>query len=111
MSNLPRAVPPLAAELNEVIEKGNPFVLKLLSKVGRSLFFPNGILAQSAEAKQKADPRFNATIGMANENKRIMHLTSAMDHIRNLEPESAITYALLFWHFGAERGLAKGNPA
>ena len=45
---------PLAAELNEVIERENPHVYAMLSELGKRLFFPKGILAQSAEAKEKA---------------------------------------------------------
>ena len=45
---------PIAVELNRIIEKGNPHVYEMLSDVGKKLFFPKGILTQSAEAKEKA---------------------------------------------------------
>jgi hypothetical protein len=52
---------PLAVELNDVIQKANIHVYEMLSQVGKNLFFPKGILTQSAEAKEKAH-KFNATI-------------------------------------------------
>ena len=64
---------PLAAELNEVIERENPHVFGMLSDLGKRLFFPKGILAQSAEAKEKAK-RYDATIGIARENGKPMFL-------------------------------------
>ena len=57
---------PIAQELNETIRRINIHVFEMLSAVGKQLFFPKGILSQSAEAKEKAH-RFNATIGMATE--------------------------------------------
>jgi len=57
---------PLATELNDIIRKANPDIYEMLSNVGKHLFFPKGILSQSAEAKEKAH-KFNATIGMATE--------------------------------------------
>ena len=55
---------PLARELNERLAKAAPEVFEMLSALGRRLYFPKGILSQSAEAKQKAK-RLNATIGIA----------------------------------------------
>ena len=86
---------PLAQELNEIIKPANPYVYDMLSEVGKNLFFPKGILSQSAEAKEKAH-RFNATIGMATEKGRTMHLPSVMAMIKGLEPEEALTYAPSF---------------
>ena len=68
---------PLAAELNEVIERENPHVFGMLSDLGKRLFFPKGILAQSAEAKEKAT-RYDATIGIAREKGKPMFLPSVM---------------------------------
>ena len=45
---------PLAKELNELIAQHNPHVLDMLSDLGKNMFFPKGILTQSAEAKDKA---------------------------------------------------------
>ncbi|RLC27353.1 MAG: hypothetical protein DRH56_02900 [Deltaproteobacteria bacterium] len=86
---------PIAVELNETIRNANGHVYEMLSEVGRNLFFPKGILSQSAEAKQKAH-RFNATIGMATEKGRTMHLPSVMEMVPGLAPEEALTYAPSF---------------
>jgi hypothetical protein len=60
---------PLARELNDVIEKANIHIYETLSAVGKNLYFPKGILSQSAEAKEMAH-LFNATIGLATEHLR-----------------------------------------
>jgi aspartate/methionine/tyrosine aminotransferase len=83
---------PLAAELNEVIERENPHVYSMLSEFGKRLFFPKGILAQSAEAKDKAK-RYDATIGIARENGKPMFLPSVMHYFKDLTPAEALTYA------------------
>ena len=86
---------PLALELNEVIKQENVHLYEMLSEVGKNLFFPKGILTQSAEAKEKAH-RFNATIGMATEKGRTMYLPSVMSLLNGLEPEDALSYAPSF---------------
>jgi len=86
---------PIAEELNQVIQAGNTHVYETLSEVGKNLFFPKGILSQSAEAKEKAH-RFNATIGMATEKGRTMHLPSVMSMLTGVQPEEALTYAPSF---------------
>lgn len=86
---------PLAKELNEIIKTGNSHVFTMLSEIGKNLYFPKGILSQSAEAKEKAH-LFNATIGMATENKRTMYLPSIMGQLNGLEPEEALSYAPSF---------------
>ncbi len=86
---------PIAKELNEIIRKGNRHTYDMLSQVGKNLFFPKGILSQSAEAKEKAH-RFNATIGMATEKGRTMHLASVMAMLSGLRPKEALTYAPSF---------------
>ena len=86
---------PLAVELNDVIQKSNMHVYKMMSEVGKNLFFPKGILTQSAEAKEKAH-KFNATIGMATEKGRTMYLPSVMSMLSGLEPEETLTYAPSF---------------
>ena len=68
---------PLAVELNKILERRNPQVLEMLSKVGKALFFPKGILSQSAEAKEKAH-RINATIGIAKESGHTMRFDTIM---------------------------------
>lgn len=86
---------PIASELNEVIKRGNPHVYTMLSKVGKALFFPKGILSQSAEAKEKAH-RFNATIGMATEKGKAMYLPPIMAMVNGLSCEEVLTYAPSF---------------
>ncbi|MFC1532640.1 aminotransferase class I/II-fold pyridoxal phosphate-dependent enzyme [Thermodesulfobacteriota bacterium] len=83
---------PIAQELNEIIVKGNPHVYDMLSEIGKNLFFPKGILTQSAEAKEKAH-KFNATIGMATEKGKTMYLPSVMHMMNGFEPDESITYA------------------
>jgi len=83
---------PLAAELNEVIERENPHVAGMLSELGKRLFFPRGILAQSAEARDKAK-RYDATIGIAREKGKPMFLPSVMRHFSELSPAEALSYA------------------
>ena len=85
----------LAEELNEIIQHANGHIYEMLSEVGKNLFFPKGILTQSAEAKEKAH-KYNATIGMAMEKGHTMHLPSVMAMIDGLQPEEALTYAPSF---------------
>lgn len=89
---------PIAQELNAVIRKGNPHVLEMMSKTGRRLYFPKGILSQSAEARQKAYDKFNATIGIATEELRTMCLPTVMSFLneKKLRPSDGLTYASSF---------------
>lgn len=89
---------PLAQELNAIIKRGNPYLMEMFSKTGRRLFFPKGILTQSAEAKQKAEPAFNATIGIATEQSATMYLPSVMSLLNpdKVGPAEALTYASSF---------------
>ena len=86
---------PIAQSLNQIIEKGNPHLLEMLSDVGKKLFFPKGILSQSAEAKEKAH-KLNATIGIATEKRRTMFFPSVMDSICGIRPDASLTYAPSF---------------
>jgi len=83
---------PLATELNRTIERAAPEVLDLLSPYGKRIYFPRGILSQSAEAKEKGH-RFNATIGIATEGGAPMHLASIQRHLCEIEPRDALSYA------------------
>ena len=85
----------LAKELNEIIQKGNPHLMEMLSDIGKKLFFPKGILSQSAEAKEKAH-KLNATIGIAKEGKSAMALPSVMKYLSGLTPDKTLTYAPSF---------------
>lgn len=89
---------PIAQELNAAIKKGNPHVLEMMSKLGRRIYFPKGILSQSAEARQKAYDKFNATIGIATEDLRTMCLPTVMSFLneKKLRPSDSLTYASSF---------------
>ena len=86
---------PIAEELNKIISTSNPYVFEMLSDMGKSLFFPKGILSQSAEAKEKAD-RINATIGIAKENNRVLSLDSITRHVPGITPDEYLPYAPSF---------------
>jgi aspartate/methionine/tyrosine aminotransferase len=83
---------PLAAELNQTIEREAPAVMRMLSALGRELYFPKGILTQTAEANQKAH-RFNATIGEAREAKKSMGLDAILCHFSDLTADAVLPYA------------------
>jgi aspartate/methionine/tyrosine aminotransferase len=83
---------PLAVELNELIKKNNPHTLEMLSDLGKNLFFPKGILSQSAEAKEKAH-KFNATIGTATEKGGPMFLQCIQDKLKDFDPKDIYPYA------------------
>jgi len=105
---------PIAKELNEIIGQENEHVYKMLSEVGKNLFFPKGILTQSAEAKEKAH-RFNATAGMATEKGKTMCLPSVTAMVAELRPSESLTYAPSFGIMPLRRtwrdGLFKKNPS
>lgn len=82
----------LAQELNQKITQSNPHVYDLLSDLGKSMYFPKGILSQSAEAKQKAH-RFNATIGIAIEEGQPMHLQVIQETLPAYDPKDLYPYA------------------
>jgi aspartate/methionine/tyrosine aminotransferase len=83
---------PPAVQLNETIRTAAPEIFEMLSAYGRRIYFPKGILSQSAEAKARAH-RFNATIGIATEGGHAMHLPSIQRHLTDIEPDAAFTYA------------------
>lgn len=105
---------PLAVELNKNIEACNPQVLAMLSKVGKSLFFPKGILSQSAEAKEKAH-RINATIGIAKESGHTMCFDTIMSSISDIPASKSLTYAPSFGIPGLrkqwQKDLVTKNPS
>jgi aspartate/methionine/tyrosine aminotransferase len=92
MSPLSTGLNPLAVELNQTIREHAPAVLRVLSALGKSLYFPKGILTQSAEAKEKAT-RYNATIGEAREAQHSMGLLSITRHLSELSADQALPYA------------------
>ena len=87
-----RPMNPLASELNRTIERCSPDVFALLSERGKRLFWPRGILFQSAEAREKAH-RFNATIGEATEGGAPMSVASVVAHLGDVSAADALRYA------------------
>lgn len=83
---------PLAKALNESLEQASPEIYSMLSALGKRLYFPKGILAQSAEAKSKAK-RFNATIGIATEGAEPMFLPSIHGSLNGVSVDEAYNYA------------------
>ncbi|MDA8440908.1 MAG: aminotransferase class I/II-fold pyridoxal phosphate-dependent enzyme [Peptococcaceae bacterium] len=82
----------IARQLNESIQAENPHVLELLSELGKELYFPKGILTQSAEAAKKAF-RFNATIGIATEQGSPMYLPVIHETLASYDPKDIYPYA------------------
>jgi aspartate/methionine/tyrosine aminotransferase len=90
------ALNPLAEAANAAIRAEAPAVLEMLSERGRRFFFPaKGILAQGAEAKQKAKTA-NATIGIATESGQPMHLQCVHQYYQGLTPNEIYEYAPSF---------------
>ncbi len=83
---------PLAEKLNRTIQEFNPHIFEMLSSLGKRMFFPKGILAQSAEAKTSAH-RFNATIGIALEEGGPMYLPCIAAHFQGLSPAEIFPYS------------------
>jgi aspartate/methionine/tyrosine aminotransferase len=89
----PAPLHPLAQAANEALAKDCPVVLDLLSARGKRFFFPaKGILAQGAEAKQKAKVA-NATVGIATEKGAPMHLQVVNRYFQGLTPGEIFDYA------------------
>jgi aspartate/methionine/tyrosine aminotransferase len=105
---------PIAVELNDIIRKANGHVLDMLSDIGKNLYFPKGILSQSAEAKEKAF-RLNATIGIALEGGKTMRFDSVADFVYDIQPEDFLTYAPSFGILGLrkkwQQDLYTKNPS
>ena len=81
---------PLAAELNAVLSE--TIAGRLMSPLGKRLYFPKGIIAQSAEAKKSAHFA-NATIGMAYNNGKPMILSAITESMPTLSADQAVAYA------------------
>ncbi|MDR2741632.1 MAG: aminotransferase class I/II-fold pyridoxal phosphate-dependent enzyme [Treponema sp.] len=80
----------LAEELNARLD--GTVAGRLLSGAGRRLYFPRGIIAQSAEAKQTAHTA-NATIGMAYSNGKPLAMPAISDNLPLLTLDETVTYA------------------
>ncbi|MDM8552965.1 aminotransferase class I/II-fold pyridoxal phosphate-dependent enzyme [Desulfobacterales bacterium HSG2] len=106
---------PVAQELNAVIKNGNPHLMEMFSKTGRRLYFPKGILSQTAEARQKAYDKFNATIGIATEGLHTMCLPSVTSYVSNIRPSDSLTYAPSFGIFALRHewreAMIEKNPS
>jgi aspartate/methionine/tyrosine aminotransferase len=83
---------PIAIELNEQIRATAPTVFELLSKLGKRIYLPKGILSQTAEAGTKAH-RFNATRAIASEDGDMMHLAVSRELVPTLSLEGIYGYA------------------
>ena len=82
---------PLAKELNDVL--AGSLASELLSDYGHRMYFPKGIISQSAEAKQKAH-KYNATIGIATESGTAMCIPSIFAEFTNdLSRDDVFPYA------------------
>jgi aspartate/methionine/tyrosine aminotransferase len=80
----------IAKELNEVLQ--GTAAAGLLSGMGKEMFFPKGIVAQSAEAGQKAK-KYNATVGMATSRGVPLHLDSIQQEFPGIESGAIFPYA------------------
>ena len=80
----------LAKELNQILE--GSIADKLMSDLGKRMFFPKGIVAQAAEAGSKAK-KYNATVGMATSGRKPMFLASIMQYFNRLDPDEIFSYA------------------
>ena len=81
---------PIAKQLNQTLSGTR--IPELLSDFGRRLYFPRGVVAQTAEAARGAH-RFNATVGMATDGSEPLYLDSIRSLIPHLTPEEIFTYA------------------
>ncbi len=82
----------IAKELNARISQANPHILDMLSSMGKALFFPKGILSQSAEAKVKAH-QINATIGIAKQGGHVLALPAVTRYVSGIDPDDYLPYA------------------
>ncbi|MFW5694550.1 MAG: aminotransferase class I/II-fold pyridoxal phosphate-dependent enzyme [Alkalispirochaeta sp.] len=80
----------LAVALNDALE--GTVVPRVLSDLGRRMYFPKGIVAQSAEATEKAH-RFNATVGMAYADGHPLTLPLMRELTGDLPTEESVAYA------------------
>ncbi len=105
---------PIAQELNNIINDSNPHIYEMLSNMGKELFFPKGILSQSAEARVKPC-KINATIGIAKEGNKVLSLPSITKYIKDIEPDNYLPYAPSFGILELRKkwleSLYKKNPS
>lgn len=103
---------PLAEELNSTLAAS--VAGASLSALGRRMYFPKGIIAQSGEAKKLAYA-IDATIGIATEGGAPLYLPSIREAIPGLLPAEAFPYAptagVLRLREAWKRELQKKNPS
>ena len=80
----------LAQELNTQLE--GTAASRLLSRIGREMFFPRGIVAQTAEANARAS-RHNATVGMAFKGGEPVMLPAIASLAGKLSSRQMVAYA------------------
>lgn len=80
----------LARELNDVLD--GSAAGRLLSGLGRQMYFPRGIVAQTSEANARAG-RFNATVGMAFEEGEPIMLSGLRDLVSGMSSPETVAYA------------------
>ena len=80
----------IAEQLNQTLSDTR--IERLLSDFGRRLYFPRGVVAQTAEATLHAH-RFNATVGMATDGSSPLYLDSIRALVPDLDPEEIFAYA------------------
>jgi aspartate/methionine/tyrosine aminotransferase len=82
---------PLAKELNEILKESVAY--EMLSDFGKRIYFPKGIISQSAEAKQKAHT-YNATIGIATEGGKALYIPSIRaNFVADIDGEELFPYS------------------
>ncbi|MCH8647758.1 aminotransferase class I/II-fold pyridoxal phosphate-dependent enzyme [Staphylococcus lugdunensis] len=81
---------PLAQNLNNELYQYNPEVLSMMSQLGKEMFYPKGILSQSADAKST---KYNATIGMATDKDGKMYANELYGVFNHLSPDEIFPYA------------------
>lgn len=81
---------PLAQNLNEQLKQSNPEIFSMLSDLGQNMFYPKGILSQSAEVKST---KYNATIGMATNDNGKMYANALNQMFNELSPDEIFPYA------------------
>lgn len=80
----------LAIKLNTILEETTAY--HLLSEMGKRFFFPRGIVAQAAEATERAH-LYNVTAGMAFKNKKPMILDSIGGYLSEFTTRESVSYA------------------
>ena len=81
-----------AEKENRELEVAAEPIGTMLSKLGRRLHMSSSLLAQGAEAQQKAW-RVNATIGIATEHGEVLSLVSLRRQLQDIPAKEALTYA------------------